>query len=96
MDHVLSRPSAEKPTKKLQKLWRKWTSWVRRKVPPGARTLLGLVLIVGGIFGMLPVLGFWMLPLGIVVVAMDVRSLFAFLNGGLASKRTDDDRSRRG
>ena len=28
---------------------------------------LGLALIVGGAFGFLPILGFWMIPLGIVI-----------------------------
>lgn len=34
------------------------TAWARRHIPPGLRTLVGLALIVGGIFGFLPVLGF--------------------------------------
>ncbi len=53
--------------------------WIRRNVPPGARTLLGLVLIIGGVFGFLPILGFWMVPLGVLVVALDVRPLLAAL-----------------
>ena len=35
------------------------------------RILLGLVLIVGGILGFLPVLGFWMIPLGFAVLSID-------------------------
>jgi len=35
------------------------------------RSLLGWALIVGGILGFLPVLGFWMIPLGITVLAVD-------------------------
>jgi purine-cytosine permease-like protein len=35
------------------------------------RTLLGIVLIIGGVFGFLPVLGFWMVPLGVVVLSID-------------------------
>ncbi|MBE7637612.1 hypothetical protein GUA87_12220 [Sneathiella sp. P13V-1] len=35
------------------------------------RTLLGWALIFGGIFWFLPVVGFWMLPLGIMVLAID-------------------------
>lgn len=48
---------------------------VRRRVPPGLRLPLGLLLMVGGVFGMLPVLGFWMLPLGVAVAALDVRPM---------------------
>ncbi len=35
------------------------------------RFLLGWALIFGGIFGFLPVVGFWMLPLGIIILAED-------------------------
>ena len=48
-------------------------AWVQRRVPPGFRVALGLLLICGGILGFLPILGFWMLPLGFMVAAMDVR-----------------------
>ena len=48
-------------------------AWVRRKIPPGLRLVIGILLIVGGIFGFLPVLGFWMIPLGAAIVAMDLR-----------------------
>ena len=46
--------------------------WGQNHVPPGVRTLIGLLFMVGGVFGFLPVLGFWMLPLGVAFVAMDV------------------------
>ena len=35
------------------------------------RILLGLVLIIGGILGFLPILGFWMIPLGLLVWSVD-------------------------
>jgi hypothetical protein len=37
-----------------------------------ARIALGGALIVGGIAGFLPILGFWMLPLGMLVLSVDV------------------------
>ena len=46
---------------------------IRARVPPGLRLVLGMVLIGGGVLGFLPVLGFWMIPLGIAVAALDVR-----------------------
>lgn len=46
--------------------------WARHHVAPGLRSLLGLGLIVGGFFGFLPVLGFWMLPLGVAFISMDL------------------------
>ena len=36
------------------------------------RIPLGILLVLCGVLGFLPVLGFWMLPLGIVVLAVDV------------------------
>ena len=33
---------------------------------------LGILLIVGGLVGFLPVLGFWMIPLGLLVLSVDL------------------------
>ena len=41
---------------------------------PGSRILrisLGVVLILGGFLGFLPLLGFWMVPLGLLVLSID-------------------------
>ncbi|MBV1900685.1 MAG: hypothetical protein KUG56_03325 [Kordiimonadaceae bacterium] len=35
------------------------------------RMVLGILLIIGGILGFLPVLGFWMVPLGLVILSVD-------------------------
>ncbi|MCF8468695.1 MAG: hypothetical protein K9G33_14940 [Sneathiella sp.] len=35
------------------------------------RFILGWSLIAGGIFGFLPILGFWMIPLGMLVLSAD-------------------------
>ncbi|WP_347313142.1 hypothetical protein [Defluviimonas sp. SAOS-178_SWC] len=61
---------------KLNGRLKRWLVRVRRKVPPGLRSLLGLLLVAGGVLGFLPVLGFWMIPLGILVIALDVKPLF--------------------
>ena len=37
-----------------------------------ARVLIGLVMILGGFLGFLPVLGFWMVPLGLMVLSIDL------------------------
>ncbi|MHA6692606.1 hypothetical protein [Devosia sp. A449] len=47
---------------------------------PGARWVripLSILLILGGIFSFLPVLGIWMLPLGLLLLAIDL----VFLQG---------------
>ena len=47
----------------------------RRVVPmpksPLARVALGVLLMLGGVFAFLPVLGLWMIPLGLLVLAID-------------------------
>jgi len=65
----------------LKGVIRKTLAFIRRHVPPGVRLLLGLVLIVGGVFGFLPVLGFWMIPLGIAVAAMDITPIWRYFIG---------------
>ncbi|HJT43350.1 MAG TPA: hypothetical protein VJ750_07610 [Rhizomicrobium sp.] len=36
------------------------------------RVFTGAVLILGGFLGFLPVLGFWMIPLGLIVLSIDL------------------------
>lgn len=45
---------------------------IRLKVPPGLRLVLGVLLMIGGVFAVLPVLGLWMIPLDFAVAALDV------------------------
>ena len=46
--------------------------WLRRPSSRLVRIPLAILLILGGIFSILPVLGLWMLPLGLVLFAQDV------------------------
>ncbi|MGE7369173.1 hypothetical protein ACQKKX_08890 [Neorhizobium sp. NPDC001467] len=36
------------------------------------RMALGTLLVIGGCLGFLPILGFWMVPLGLVVLSADI------------------------
>ncbi|MDP6706575.1 MAG: hypothetical protein QF893_09555 [Alphaproteobacteria bacterium] len=54
---------------------RKAIHWGNNHIAPGVRSLLGLVLMVAGVFGFLPILGFWMIPLGLVLIALDIPPL---------------------
>lgn len=36
------------------------------------RIALGAALVLGGLIGFLPVLGFWMIPLGIIILSIDL------------------------
>ena len=38
----------------------------------GARIAIGVALIIAGILGFLPILGFWMIPLGFLVLSQDI------------------------
>jgi len=46
--------------------------WLRKPSSFGVRLVVGVLLIVGGIFSFLPILGLWMLPLGLLLIAQDV------------------------
>lgn len=42
------------------------------------RVPLGVLLIVGGLLGFLPVLGFWMVPVGVAVLSVDIPAVRRF------------------
>ncbi|PSJ60096.1 hypothetical protein [Kumtagia ephedrae] len=39
------------------------------------RIAIGVLLIVGGVLGFLPILGFWMVPLGLLVLSYEFASV---------------------
>jgi hypothetical protein len=39
---------------------------------PIIRIALGILLLFGGFLGFLPILGFWMVPLGLLILAIDI------------------------
>lgn len=55
---------------------------VRQVVPPGGRFVLGVLLMMGGLLAFLPVLGLWMLPLGLAVASLDVVPALRWLRVG--------------
>jgi hypothetical protein len=65
--------------------------WGDRRVPRGVRSGVGVLFILGGMVGFLPILGFWMIPAGAALVALDVpplrRRLLAWLDGRAAGPR---------
>ena len=46
--------------------------WLRQPSARWLRIPAGVLLMVGGVFSLLPVLGLWMLPFGLVLLAEDV------------------------
>jgi len=49
--------------------------WLRRPSARLARIAAGVLLILGGLLFFLPILGLWMLPLGLLLLAEDIRPL---------------------
>lgn len=51
------------------------------KVMPASRigrVVIGILCIIGGVLGFLPVLGFWMIPLGLLILSVDFPSVRRF------------------
>lgn len=71
----MTQPGDRQGQKTMRMRIRRWLVRVNRSVPPGLRMILGILLIFGGMLGFLPVLGFWMIPLGIGVAWLDLRAL---------------------
>ncbi len=65
--------------KRLPAFAARMVKWLRTS-PAWIRIPFALLLIGGGFFGFLPVLGFWMIPLGLILLALDI----AFLQPPLA------------
>ena len=75
-------PETESTAKvQLRRIRRRVQVWTKRHIPPGVRLLLGLMLMGLGVLGFLPVLGFWMFPLGLAVAALDVMPVLRWLKG---------------
>jgi hypothetical protein len=75
-----------------------WLDNIRKPEARWIRIPLGILLVLGGIFSFLPVLGIWMLPLGLLLLALDLVFLqgpvnLAILRG--TRKWTTWSRSRR-
>lgn len=46
--------------------------WGDDHVPFGLRSVIGVIFVIGGVIGFLPIVGFWMLPLGVALIALDL------------------------
>ena len=60
------------------------------KLPPVVRSLAGVVLIFAGVFGIvMPILGFWMAPLGLLFIAADIPPLRKRVDAWLREDRDE-------
>ncbi len=69
----------ERLNRQFDRFERELPGWVGRSVrwlrAPSSRWIripAGLFLVVGGVFSILPLLGLWMLPIGLLLLAQDV------------------------
>jgi hypothetical protein len=49
----------------------KFVRWLRKPSSRLARIPLAILLVAGGVLSFLPILGLWMLPLGLLLIAQD-------------------------
>ena len=71
-------------------------AWLRRPQGRWTRRAAALPLIAAGPFGFLPVLGFWMLPIGILLLAEDIPALRrATVRAIMRAERLWQERRRR-
>lgn len=60
---------------KLPARGRAAVDWLSEPSRVWVRAIAGVLLVLGGIFSILPILGIWMLPLGLALIAQDVPGL---------------------
>ena len=60
---------------------------LRQRHYRAVRIPLALLLIPGGLLGFLPVLGFWMLPAGLLLLAVDVPAMRPAISAALIRSR---------
>jgi hypothetical protein len=70
LDEAFDRLESEVPER-----LRRAIRWMRRPQARLVRLPLGIVCILGSFLWFLPVLGLWFLPLGLLLIAQDVRFL---------------------
>jgi hypothetical protein len=60
---------------RLPRRFRSTIRWLRQPSSVWIRSPAGVLLTCGGLFGFLPIFGFWMLPLGLALLADDLPPL---------------------
>lgn len=60
---------------KMPRWMARFVTWIRQPHLRLLRMVSGVLLVFFGFLGFLPILGFWMVPLGLMLLAQDVRFL---------------------
>ena len=70
LDRIVERYAARLPA------WMaRFIEWVRKPKLRPLRIFAGILLVLCGFVGFLPILGFWMVPLGLLLLAQDITFL---------------------
>src|SRR5690242_12251733 len=75
---LMSKPKLKKQREKFRRPLPDWMAKSLRSLAQSSAWLrwpAALVLIMAGVFGFLPILGFWMVPLGFVLIVQDIPPL---------------------
>jgi hypothetical protein len=87
---ALAERRLEKLISRLPRGFAGFIHWVREPKLIWLRLPIGIALICGGLVGFLPVLGFWMVPLGLILLAQDFppveRGLYRMINWTAAKR----------
>ena len=83
MQNVKEDPRLERLLQALPAPARRAYRWLMRPGARWARWPIGIALIVGGILGFLPILGFWMVPLGALILGEDIPAVRRLTLSGL-------------
>jgi hypothetical protein len=65
----------ERLSRRLPEKIGKFVRWINGPSSALVRIPIAIALIIGGIFSFLPIVGLWMLPLGLALIARDVAFL---------------------
>ena len=89
-DKARAERRLEKLISRLPRGFAGFIHWVREPKMIWVRLPIGIALICGGLVGFLPVLGFWMVPLGLILLAQDFppveRGLYRLINWTAAKR----------
>jgi 4-alpha-glucanotransferase len=71
-DHDRLDEIVDRYSRRLPGWMARFVTWIRRPELRWLRLVAGVMLVLFGLVGFLPVLGFWMVPLGLLLLAQDV------------------------
>jgi len=75
---------------------RQTVAWGYRRIPRGLRSVIGVLFVIGGVVGFLPIVGFWMLPAGLALIALDIPPLQRRLLAWVARHEAETERGAQG